>query len=80
MNVTEAWNIMSDYISTLESLAETVDAYRDGDEVRDEEESQVNELDLRTEETGGTDKINEAFGLVYDILEPLMKKEKEEAK
>lgn len=73
MEIREAWNIVEGYIGTLESLAETVDAYRDGDEVRDKDDSQVDELTLRTEEAGGQDKINEAFKTIYAILEPLMK-------
>lgn len=71
MDIREAWNIMSDYISNLESLAETVDAYRNGDEVW-EDDHLVDELALRTEESGGQDKINEAFKTVYDAIEPMM--------
>lgn len=57
MDVKEAWNVLTGWMSDLESLAETVE--------NDDGES---ELDYRLEQNGGNDRINEAMKTVYDAL------------
>lgn len=72
MELRDAWQVITDYVGNLESLAETVEAYRDSEEVIDESGLSVSELEQRLEESGGQELIEEAWNRVYEVIEPML--------
>lgn len=72
MELRDAWQVITDYVGNLESLAETVEAYRDSEEVIDESGLSVSELDQRTDEAGGHELVQEAWQSIYDAIKPMM--------
>lgn len=73
MDINQAWNLICEYVGTLESLSDTIDAYRDGDQVLDEAGLTVSELEQRETELGGRELVNEAWNVLYDIVKPMLK-------